>query len=134
VKLSHLVAANAFVFLAGGIAFALYGPLMIAMFGVLDTGGDARIYWFVASFARMYGAALFGFGFLLWALRPVVESGALSAQAKRGIILALLLGNLLALYVAYTQQASIWGTLAGWLAMGIYALLSFGYIVFLAVK
>lgn len=133
-KLTHLITANAFLFLAGGIAFALYGPLMIAMFGVLETGGEATIYWFVASFARLFGAALFGFGFLLWAMRSLAENVALSAQARRGIILALLLGHLLALVVALTQQVSIWGTLAGWLTVGIFLLLTGGYAYFMATK
>jgi len=134
VKLTHLITANAFIFLAGGIAFALYGPLMIAMFVVLETGGDAAIYWFVTSFARLFGAALFGFGFLLWAIRWLPDRAALTAQERRGVILALLLGNLLALVVALTQQASIWGTLAGWLAVGIFLLLAGAYAYFLAAK
>jgi hypothetical protein len=82
----------------------------------------------------MFGAALFGFGFLLWALRSPVGSGVLTAQAQRGVVMALLLGNTLALIVAFTQRASIWGTLSGWLTTGIYALLLIGYAYFLATK
>ena len=31
---------NAFVFICAGIAFALYGPLMIDLYGILEFEGD----------------------------------------------------------------------------------------------
>jgi hypothetical protein len=133
-KLSSFVAANALLYIGLGIAFGLYGPLLIAMFGVLETGGDAAIYWYVASFARLFGAALFGFGFLLWAIYKPLLTGEIQPAARRGITMALLLANLLALVVTLTQQVSIWGTLAGWIAAAICLVLSAGYAYFLVAR
>ncbi len=73
-KLTQLLSVNAIVFIGLGIAFALYGPLMIAMFGILESEGSPRLYWYAASFARLLGAALFGFGFVLWAVRHQTAS------------------------------------------------------------
>lgn len=123
-KMSSLLRFNAILYVILGIAFALYGPLMMAFFGIMDTEGSARIYWYAASFARMFGASLFGFGFLIWA-----ASGSLleNQVIKRNIVLALILGNFIALIVALTQQVSIWGTLSGWLLVIFILVLLIGY-------
>lgn len=124
-KFSQLVTVNALVFIGLGIAFALYGPLMIAIFGILETEGSPVIYWYAASFARLLGAALFGLGFVLLALR----SQATSPSGQRGLILALTISYALGFVVAITQQVSIWGTLAGWITTLLFAALlaSYGY-------
>jgi hypothetical protein len=131
VNIKNYFTANAIIFIAGGIAFALYGPLMIDMFGILNTQGDATIYWHAASFARLYGAALFGFGFLIWSLKNIRLE---DQSARRGVILSMILANGMGLVVALTQQVSIWGTLAGWITVAIYGLLLIGYIYFLVAK
>jgi len=125
VKFSQLLTANALIFIGLGIAFALYGPLMIALFGILETEGSPAIYWYAASFARLLGAALFGFGFVLLALR----GQAASPSGQRGLILALVISYALGLIVAITQQVSIWGTLAGWITTLLFVALlaSYGY-------
>jgi hypothetical protein len=127
-KLTHLLTINAILFIAFGIAFALYGPLMIAFFGVPEIPeSNVQLYWNVASFARLFGAALFGFGFLIWAVRGLAASQSAPAEARRGIVFALLLGNLMGAIVAITQQSSIWIRPAGWVATAIFALLTLGY-------
>jgi hypothetical protein len=127
-KLTHLLTINAILFIAFGIAFALYGPLMIAFFGVPEIPeSNVQLYWNVASFARLFGAALFGFGFLIWAVRGLAASQAAPAEVRRGIVFALLLGNLMGAIVAITQQSSIWIHPAGWVATAIFALLTLGY-------
>ena len=143
-KLSQLMALNGLVYIAFGIGFALYGPAMIAMFGVLRFGGqEAGLYWFAASFARLFGAALFGFGFLIWAVRglglsqaeqPVTSGEQQSGgrgETRRGIIFALLLSNVLSLFVAVTQQYTVWTSASGWIAIAIILLLCLGYGYFL---
>ena len=87
-KLSQLFTVNAIVFIGLGIAFALYAPLMIAMFGIQEAEGSTVMYWYTTSFARLLGAVLFGYGFILWALRhqttsPAVRMGALVAKIRR---------------------------------------------------
>jgi len=116
VKLTQFLSINAILFIGLGIAFALYGPLMIAMFGILESEGSPVMYWYAASFARLLGAALFGFGFVLWAVRGLTAS----ASAQQGIKVALVISYALSFAVAITQQVSIWGTIAGWITSGFF--------------
>jgi len=130
VKINVLLTLNAILFIGVGIAFALYGPLMITFFGILEVAGDSPMYWYAASFARFFGAAVFGFGFLLFALRgSAVEQG-----KGRGIVTALVISYLLAFIVAITQQVSIWGSVAGWITVALFLLLLVGYSSFLLVR
>jgi hypothetical protein len=127
-KLSQLFTINAILFIAFGIAFSLYSPLMMNFFAVPELQTiDSSGYWLLASFARMFGAALFGFGLLLWALRGAVDQA--SPEAKRGLVFALLLAYLLGAIISATQQASIWQGPAGWIATGVFVvfLLAYGY-------
>jgi hypothetical protein len=123
-----LIKINAILLVAGGIAFGLYGPLMMAFFSVpelLEINSDA--YWQIAAFARMFGAALFGFGLLLWSLRNAFIE--LSPPSQRGVIAALILANLMGAFISITEQSSIWWTPAGWITTAIFALLTIAYIV-----
>lgn len=137
-KLGSLVTFNALLFIGLGIAFAIYGPLMIAFFGAADLPGtESLLYWYVASFARMFGAALFGYGFLLLALREMFKDGRPAAAGpqsalRRALLFSLILGNAAGLLVALIQQTGIWVTPAGWIWVGIFALLLLGYGFFLA--
>lgn len=127
-KLNSLILINAILFIALGIAFALYAPLMIDAYGMLQiSGADGASYWFTASFARLLGAALFGYGFLLWAVRDLLASNIHAQESRRRVILALIIGNIIGVFVAVTQQWQIWTNLAGWLTIGAYLLLTLGY-------
>jgi hypothetical protein len=129
-KLNVLIAIHAFLSIAFGIAFALYGPLMMAFYAVPELSGvDAQIYWQIAAFARMFGAALFGFGFLLFALRGFVDE--IEAQSRRGLVFALFLANLMAFIVSITQQSAVWSSLAGLVTTGIFTVLMIAYGYFL---
>lgn len=129
-KLNQLLTVNAIFAIALGIAAALYGPLVLVPFGVPESQGDnVLLYWNVASFARLYGAALLGFGLLIFALRGLVD--AISPEGRRGIVFALLLGNGVGLFVAITQQFSIWMASGGWIAIGLYLLFFLGYLYLL---
>jgi len=135
VKLTSLILFNAVLFIILGIAFALYGPIMIDFFGMLAiSGADGAAYWFTASFARLFGAALFGFGFLLWAVQDILSGSDIPAEKCRKLTLALLIGNTLALFVTITQQWQVWVNLAGWVISGIFALLAAGYTIMLIRK
>jgi len=126
-KLSQLFTVNAMVFIGLGIAFALYAPLMMAMFGIQESEGSSVMYWYTTSFARLLGAALFGFGFVLWALRHQTPSPGVGT----GVTLALTISYTLGFVVALTQQTSIWGTPFGWITAGVFLALSacYGYIL-----
>lgn len=127
-KLSHLLTLNAVLALGFGIAFTVYGPLMAALFGLPELPGeDVLLYWNAVSFFRLFGAALFGLGILLWAVRSLADQPALPPEARRGIVFALAIGNGLAVFVAGIQQAGVWQGAAGWIMAGIFALLTLGY-------
>jgi hypothetical protein len=132
VRFNQLITTNAILFIGLGIAFALYGPLMIAFYGILESEGSPLMYWFAASFARMLGAALFGFGFLLFALRRSTDL--LDGGKRRGICLAMIIAYAVGLVVALTQQVSIWGTWIGWLTAGLFLALLAGYAYFFVQK
>ena len=131
-KLSNLVLFNAILFVILGIAFALYSPIMINIYGILEfTEADGGIYWFTASFSRLAGAILFGYGFLLWALYDLLKDDSQRHEKIRKVIVALLLSNVLGLFVAVTQQWQVWINIAGWFTIGVFALFTIGYAFFL---
>lgn len=131
-KLTQLIQLNAILFITLGIAFALYGPMAINAFGMLEiSGADGAAYWFTASFARLLGAGLFGYGFLLWAITDLAAGDFLPLEKRQRIVLALLLANIVGLFVAVTQQWQVWVNIAGWITIAIYSLLTFGYAFFL---
>jgi hypothetical protein len=126
--LPRLVTLNAILAMALGIAFALYGPLMLAFFGIADIPSqEALLYWNIASFARLFGAGIFSLGLLLFALRAPLANQELSTQSRRGVIFSLLLGNLLTTIVILTQQASVWSAATGWILSAVFGLLTLAY-------
>ena len=129
-KLQHWITLHAALAIGFGIAFALYSPLMMVMFGIPDIPSqDVLLYWNVIAFARMFGGALFALGLLLFALRRPIE--ALSPEQRRGLVFALLIGNVVSLFIATTQQLSIWLAPAGVVAIVVFAILALGYLLFL---
>jgi len=126
-KLNALFLVNALLFLALGIAFALYGPLMMAFFSFPDLLEDNVIaYWITASFVRLFGAALFGMGLLLWAVQGALKGA--SPEAQRSMLAAMLLANGMAAFVSLTQQITVWQSTAGWLVCGLFLLLVGAYL------
>lgn len=110
---------HAILFMAAGIAFALYGPLMLNLYGVTAVeGGNDLLYWHIASFARLFGAALFLAGLLLFALRSAAAD--LPPAALRGVAFSLAIGDAILLVVALTQQTSVWSSSGGWVTAGIF--------------
>ncbi len=131
-RITNILLINAILFIALGIAFALYGPIIVNAYGILNfTEADGGVYWFTASFARLAGAALFGYGFLLWAVHDLIIKDSATPEKYRKVILALLMGNILGLFIAVVQQWQIWINLAGWLTIGIFILFTIAYAYFL---
>ncbi|MFC2025979.1 hypothetical protein ACFLUC_02165 [Chloroflexota bacterium] len=129
-KLSRFISINSIILIGLGIAFGLYSPLMMAFFSIPEVAGMNSVsYWNVVAFARMYGAALFGFGLLLWAIRSIVES--IPNSSRRGILYSLLFANVLSIFVVVTQNFSIWQNPGGWILTSIYAIQLMGYSYFL---
>jgi hypothetical protein len=126
-KLSPILSLNAILWMILGLIFAIYAPAMLGFFGAADIpAGNPLMYWYTASFARLFGAALFGWGLLLFAARDFITDST-QVTAKRGLISALLLGNLMTAVVALTQQMQTWDTAAGWVLVGVCLLLTAVY-------
>jgi hypothetical protein len=121
--LYNLTRLNAIIYLALGIAFALYAPLMVNIFGIMQVEGSPALYWYAVSFARLFGAALFGYGFLLWA----AARADLPPAARRGLVVGQIVASLLCLVTVLTQQVSVWGSPVGWAAALLFAFLLAGY-------
>jgi hypothetical protein len=129
--MQRTISVNAVVWVALGIAFGLYGPLMLNLFGVPDVPSeDLLLYWNVAAFTRLYGAALFGLGLMLWAVRGFILKS--SMEDRRGILFSLVLANIMGAFVAATQSATIWQAAAGWILMAHYLVFALLYGVMLA--
>lgn len=128
-RLPPLLNLNAILALAAGIAFGLYAPLMMNLYGILEAGGDSLSYWHAVSFARLFGAGLFGFGFLTLALRRLLLRAPLDRGAGSSVASAMLLAHLIGFMISITQQVSIWGTLTGWVTTGYFLLLMLAYAI-----
>lgn len=135
-KLPFLLSLNAFILMGFGIAFALYDPIMMSFFGMpeaLGEGSEAFIgYWQIAAFGRLFGAALFGFGLLLFAIRNAMPQ--LSTESRRGILSALVVAHGMGAFVAITQQVAVWTNAAGWVASGLFGLWVLTYLQALLTK
>lgn len=129
-KISQFFTFNAILFIALGIAFTLYGPLMVNFYGILETESSGLSYWYVTSFARMYGVILFGYGFLIWAIKGIPENAQTSSQTRRKIILAQLIASLVGLVVATIQQITIWWNITGWLTVVLFLVLVIVYLYY----
>lgn len=134
-NLRTFITLHAILTLGLGIAFTLYGPLMMALYGIPDIPEEnVVLYWNVASFARMFGAALFSTGLLIWAVRALFREAGISSEIRRGLLFSLLLASAITGFVALIQAWSIWLGWAGWLITAVFVLLFLGYVVFLYIR
>jgi hypothetical protein len=134
-NLSKVLSVNAFLFIAVGIAFTLFAPNALAYFGTgLLPGDNVLYYWNVVAFGRMFGAILLTLGLVLWGLRGFFAETINAGQARREVLFSLVFGFIIITIAAITQQASVWGSLTGWLVSGLFAVFGLVYIYFLAKK
>lgn len=130
-KLSQIININAILSIALGIACALYAPLVLSALGIPESNSnDVALYWNAAAFTRMYGAALFSYGLLLFAIRKIVPDPN-QKPVRRGILFSLILGNIIALFTAVTQQVIVWGSTIGWILSAFYLVFPVLYIYFI---
>jgi hypothetical protein len=131
-KLKQLLFINALLYIAIGIAYTLYAPNTLAYFGVSDLpSGDYLTYWFIVSFARLFGALLFSLGLLLLGVRSLVGEPGLRPEAARSVVSSLVIGNIIAAITAFTQAAAVWSTALGWIFGGMFSLFAILYGYFL---
>jgi len=129
-KFSRAINLNAILNIALGIAFGLYAPLVLAAFKVPeDPSGDSLLYWYAASFARLFGATMVGFGLLMFSTHKVVDTE-IYPEIRRGILYTLIIGNIIGFITCLTQQFAVWQHPLGWVITGYYLVFSAVYIYF----
>ena len=117
-KLGNLLAVNAVIATLFGIAFVVAPIGVLAMYGVTVTPGYAVV-------ARLFGAALVGYGVLTWRVR-----GAAPSDALRAIVFSLFVAEVLGFIVALHGQLGGEVNALGWSTVVIYGLLAAGFAYF----
>ena len=112
-KVSTFLTVKAVISLLFGIAFALLPAAVMSLYGVtLDLNG--------AFMARYLGAGLIGIGLVCWFGKNVANDG------RRGITLALFIGDTIGFVVALMMQLSGTVNALGWVNVLIWLLLALG--------
>ena len=135
-KLTPILSLNAIIWIAIGIAYALFGYLMLNLFGIPDIPENSQagllLYNNILAFARMYGATLITLGFLLYSIRSLPASTQIAPETRRGIVFSLALGNAIAAFIAVIEQFRTWQSLGGWVMVLVPAVFFAIYVYFLA--
>jgi hypothetical protein len=126
-KLSALMIVNAIVAVVFGLGFIL-APSQVASFyspavGAPEADGVLRVV------AQLLGAAFVAFAVLTWVARNARDS-----EARRAILLALFIGDVVGFVIALIAQMGGAVNALGWSTVAIYLLfaIGFGYFVFTA--
>lgn len=114
-KLSTLFTINAIVAFVFGLAFVLVPETSISLYGITLSPGGVIV-------AQLYGVSLLGYAVLTWFARNAGES-----EARRAIVLALVISFTIGFIVALLGQLSGVLNALGWSTVAIYLLLALGY-------
>jgi NAD/NADP transhydrogenase beta subunit len=114
-KLKHLLIINAVVCFVYGITFVLSPATVLSLHG-LAQDPSAKLT------GQFYGSALIAIGLLTWLARNVTDS-----EARRAIILALLISDVIGVVIAVLGTVSGPMNAFGWSGAAVYALLALGY-------
>lgn len=109
----HFVLLNSLFLFLFGAAFILRPSDMMALYGAVQSG------WGVTG---LLAVTLIGFGMVLSSIAFTVPD-----ERQQPVTVALLLANLLAFVLSLAQQQAIWNTRMGWVTVGVYLVLVFGY-------
>ena len=113
-KFKTIFIIHAIVPLAYGICFELVPQLMLSIYGVTQGPGEILM-------GRYFGVALIGIGLVFWLARDVTDG-----KARRAIVLALLISNIIGVIVSVQGTLSGVMSAVGWSAVGIYVLMGLG--------
>ena len=97
-----------------GIGFILAPGLLLPIYG-FEVGASINV------IARLFGAALISLAIVAWSIRGVEES-----ESRRAITLALFVGELAGLVVAFIGQLGGVMNALGWVVVAIYLLMTAG--------
>jgi len=114
-KLSTLFSINTIVAGIFGLTFMLVPETSLSLYGVMLSPGGVVV-------TRLFGAALFGYAVLSWFARNAGES-----EARRAILLAMVVGDTLGFILALMGQLSGVVNSLGWSTVVIYLLLAMGF-------
>ena len=114
-KLSTLMVINTIVALLFGLAFVLMAGTLLSFYGTTLSPGGLVV-------ARLFGTALLGYAVLTWFARNTEES-----EARRAIVLALFVSDVVGFIVALVGQLSGAVNALGWSTVVIYLLLALGF-------
>lgn len=135
-KLTPILSLNAVLWIAIGIAYALFGYLMLNLFGIPDIPENSQagllLYNNILAFTRIYGTALITLGLLLYSIRSLPANAQLAAETRRGIIFALALGNAIAAFIAVIEQFRTWQSFGGWIIILVSGVFFVIYVYILA--
>ena len=120
-KLSTLLTISAFVTALFGLTFVLVPEASLSLYGVTLSPGGVLV-------ARLFGASLLGYGVVAWFARNAGES-----EARKAIILAMVVSDTIAFIVALLGQLAGVVNALGWSTVAIYLFfaLGFAYIQFM---
>jgi len=121
-KLSGLMIVNAIIAAVFGIGFVLVPDQVISLYSA-ETGATLDL------MCQLFGASLLGFAALTWLARNAPDS-----DARRAIVVALFVGDLVGCVVALLARLGGVVNTLGWSTVGIYLVLAigFGYFAFAA--
>ncbi len=122
-KLSTMMIINAVVAAVFGVAFVLVPSQLVSLYGIEDA---SEILLYVG---QLLGAAFVGFAVLTWSARNATDS-----DARRAIVLALLVSDGIGFIVALIGQLADVVNSFGWSTVAIYLLLALGFGYFQFVK
>ena len=114
-KLSTMFVIYAAISAIFGLAFVFVPETSLALYGIMLGPGGILI-------ARLFGAALLEFALLSWLARNAGDS-----EARKAIILAVVIGEAVGFIVALLGQLSGEVNALGWSTVAIYLLLALGF-------
>ena len=121
-KLSTMFIIYAIISAIFGLAFVFVPEASLALYGITLSPGGIPI-------ARLFGAALLEFALLSWFARNAGDS-----EARKAIILALFIGEVIGFIVVLYGQLSGVVNALGWSTVAIYLLLALGFGYFQLIK
>ena len=114
-KLKTLMIINAIVAIVFGVTFVIVPAQAYSLY---DMTANAQL----NLMGQLFGAALIGFALLTWMARNATDS-----DARRAIVLALLIADGIGFVVALIGQLSNVVNALGWSTVAIYLLLALGF-------
>lgn len=122
-KLSVLMIIKAIIVFVFGIAFVLVPTTTMSIYGMSLQGGGALM-------TQFFGASFILLGIVLWTGRKAARTDV----ALKGIVLAVVIGDLIGFVVALMGQLNGVMNVLGWGNVALYLILALAFAYFLVTK